>query len=42
MNYKSYMLHNYKTLPQMENLSADLTEAIEKILSLSKLEMDYK
>jgi KamA family protein len=34
MNYKSYMLHNYKTLPQVANLSADLIEAIDVVGSV--------
>ena len=34
MNYKSYMLHNYKTLPQIENLSAELIEAIDVVGSV--------
>ena len=34
MNYKSYMLHNYKTLPQIANLPEDLVEAIEIIGSV--------
>ncbi|MCW8803552.1 MAG: lysine 2,3-aminomutase [Ignavibacteriaceae bacterium] len=31
MKYKSYMLHNYKTLPQVANLPADLVEAIDVV-----------
>jgi len=34
MNYKSYMIHNYKTLPQVANLSADLIEAIDVVGSV--------
>ncbi len=34
MNYKSYMLHNYKTLPQINNLSGDLIEAIDVVGSV--------
>ena len=34
MSYKSYMLHNYKTLPQVANLSADLIEAIDVVGSV--------
>ena len=34
MNYKSYMLHNYKSLPQIENLSEDLIEAIDVVGSV--------
>lgn len=31
MKYKSYALHNYKTIPQVQALSADLLEAIEVV-----------
>ena len=34
MNYKSYMLHNYKTLPQIANLPEDLIEAIDIVGSV--------
>jgi KamA family protein len=34
MNYKSYMLHNYKALPQVANLSEDLIEAIDVVGSV--------
>lgn len=34
MNYKSYMLHNYKTLPQVANLHKDLIEAIDVVGSV--------
>jgi KamA family protein len=34
MNYKSYMLHNFKTLPQMATLSEDLIEAIDVVGSV--------
>lgn len=34
MNYKSYMLHNYKTLPQIGNLSEHLIEAIDVVGSV--------
>ena len=34
MNYKSYMLHNYKTLPQVANLPKDLIEAIDVVGSV--------
>ena len=34
MNYKSYMLHNYKTLPQIKMLSEDLIEAIDVVGSV--------
>ena len=34
MTYKSYMLHNYKSLPQIENLSEDLIEAIDVVGSV--------
>jgi KamA family protein len=34
MNYKAYMLHNYKTLPQIVNLPEDLIEAIDVVGSV--------
>ncbi|HEY6435036.1 MAG TPA: lysine 2,3-aminomutase, partial [Ignavibacteriaceae bacterium] len=34
MNYKSYMLHNYKTLPHIGNLSGELIEAIDVVGSV--------
>jgi len=34
MNYKAYMLHNYKTIPQIKNLSVDLIEAIDVVGSV--------
>lgn len=34
MNYKAYMLHNYKTLPQIANLPEDLIEAIDVVGSV--------
>jgi len=34
MNYKSYMLHNYKTLPQINALPEDLIEAIDVVGSV--------
>lgn len=34
MIYKSYMLHNYKTLPQVANLHKDLIEAIDVVGSV--------
>ena len=34
MNYKSYMLHNFRTIPQIQNLSEDLIEAIEIVGSV--------
>jgi len=34
MNYKAYMLHNYKTIPQIKNLSEDLIEAIDVVGSV--------
>ena len=34
MNYKSYMLHNYKTLPQITNLPGNLIEAIDLVGSV--------
>lgn len=34
MIYKAYMLHNYKTLPQIANLSEDLIEAIDVVGSV--------
>ena len=34
MNYKSYMLHNYKAIPQVENLPKDLIEAIDVVGSV--------
>ena len=34
MNYKSYMLHNYKNLPQINKLSEDLIEAIDVVGSV--------
>ncbi|MGB5287237.1 MAG: lysine 2,3-aminomutase [Ignavibacteriaceae bacterium] len=34
MNYKSYMLHNFKSIPQVQNLPADLIEAIEIVGSV--------
>ena len=34
MTYKSYMLHNYKTIPQVANLSEDLKEAIDVVGSV--------
>jgi KamA family protein len=34
MTYKTYMMHNFKTLPQVEQLSDDLIEAIEVVGSV--------
>lgn len=34
MTYKTYMMHNFKTLPQVEQLSEDLIEAIEVVGSV--------
>jgi len=34
MTYKTYMMHNFKTLPQVEKLSEDLIEAIEVVGSV--------
>jgi L-lysine 2,3-aminomutase len=34
MNYKSYLLHNYKTLPQIAKLPEDLIEAIDVVGSV--------
>ena len=34
MNYKSYMLNNYKTIPQIDSLSEDVIEAIDVIGSV--------
>ena len=34
MNYKSYMLHNFKSIPQVQNLQEDLIEAIEIVGSV--------
>jgi len=34
VNYKSYMLHNYKTIPQIDSLSEDSIEAIDVVGSL--------
>lgn len=34
MTYKSYMLHNYKTIPQVANLTEDLIEAIDVVGSV--------
>jgi KamA family protein len=34
MTYKSYMLHNYKTLPQIADLPDDLVEAIDVVGSV--------
>jgi KamA family protein len=34
MNYKSYMLHNFKSIPQVQNLSEELIEAIEIVGSV--------
>ena len=34
MNYKSYMLHNYKTIPQINSLSEDAIEAIDVVASV--------
>lgn len=34
MNYNSYMLHNYKTLPQIANLPEELIEAIDVVGSV--------
>ena len=34
MNYKSYMLHNYKTIPQINRLSEDSIEAIDVVGSV--------
>lgn len=34
MNYKSYMLHNYKSLPQINMLPEDLIEAIDVVGSV--------
>ena len=34
MNYRSYMLHNFKSIPQVQNLPEDLIEAIEVVGSV--------
>jgi KamA family protein len=34
MNYKSYLLHNFKSIPQVQNLQEDLIEAIEIVGSV--------
>jgi len=34
MTYKTYMMHNFKTIPQVEQLSEDLIEAIEVVGSV--------
>ncbi len=34
MNYKSYMLHNFRSVPQIQNLSNELIEAIEIVGSV--------
>lgn len=34
MNYQSYMLHNFKSVPQVKNLPTDLIEAIEIVGSV--------
>ena len=34
MNYKSYMLHNFRSIPQVQNLSKDLIDAIEIVGSV--------
>ncbi len=34
MNYKSYLQHNYKSIPQISNLSEDLVEAIDVVGSV--------
>jgi len=34
MTYKSYMLHNYKTIPQVANLSEDLIKAMDVVGSV--------
>jgi len=34
MNYKSYMLHNFRSIPQVQNLPNDLIEAIEVVGSV--------
>ena len=34
MNYQSYMLHNFKSIPQVKNLPTDLIEAIEIVGSV--------
>jgi len=34
MNYKSYMLHNFRSIPQVQNLSDDLIDAIEIVGSV--------
>ncbi|MDH3268081.1 MAG: lysine 2,3-aminomutase, partial [Ignavibacteria bacterium] len=34
MNYKSYMLHNFKSIPQVQNLPEDLIGAIEVVGSV--------
>lgn len=34
MNYQSYMLHNFKSVPQVQNLPTDLIEAIEIVGSV--------
>ena len=34
MNYKSYMLHNFRSIPEVQNLSDDLIDAIEIVGSV--------
>jgi len=34
MNYKSYMLHNFRSIPQVQNLSDELIDAIEIVGSV--------
>jgi KamA family protein len=34
MNYKSYMLHNFRSIPQVQNLPKDLIEAIDIVGSV--------
>jgi len=34
MNYKSYMLNNFRSIPQVQNLSEDLLDAIEIVGSV--------
>jgi KamA family protein len=34
MNYKAYMLHNFKSIPQVQNLSEELIDAIEIVGSV--------
>ena len=34
MNYKSYMLHNFRSISQVQNLSKDLIDAIEIVGSV--------